>query len=174
MILITAVDMNWSIGYKGRMLFEIREDLARFKRLTQENIVIMGRKTFESLPNSKALPNRINVVMTTDVNYKADNIIVVNSIDDLFKLLRKINPQCKMKTFIIGGGNIVRQLIIYCNKAYITKAESRFVADVAIPDLDKDENWKIISESNTYMQGDLAYRYVNYINDANKAWNSDN
>jgi len=62
MILIFAVDNNWNIGYDGDLLYKISEDLKRFRRLTEGNIIIMGRKTFESLPDKKALPNRINIV----------------------------------------------------------------------------------------------------------------
>lgn len=92
---------------------------------TEENIIIiiiiiMGRKIFESLPDRKALPNRINIVITKDKEYKVDSVTVINSVDELFPLLKKINPNDEMKNFVIGGGNIVRQMVSYCNKAYIT------------------------------------------------------
>ena len=69
MILLFAVDTNWNIGYKGALLVKISNDLKRFKKLTTGNIIIMGRKTFESLPGRKALPNRVNIVMTRDKDY---------------------------------------------------------------------------------------------------------
>lgn len=84
MILIFAVDNNWNIGYNGDMLFKISEDLKRFKEITVGNIIIMGRKTFESLPYKKALPNRINIIITRDKEYKGENIMVVNSLEQLF------------------------------------------------------------------------------------------
>lgn len=164
MILIFAVDNNWNIGYDGDMLFKISEDLKRFRRLTEGNIIIMGRKTFESLPDKKALPNRINIVITRDKEYSASDVIVINSLEELFPLLKKLNPDNNMDNFVIGGGNIAQQLISYCNKAYITKVFKTFeVADTLIPNLDLDDDWKIVNESEVYRQDDLLYKYVDYI-----------
>jgi dihydrofolate reductase len=164
MILIFAVDNNWNIGYDGDMLFKISEDLKRFRRLTEGNIVIMGRKTFESLPNKRALPNRINIVITRDKEYSASNVIVINSLEELFPLIEKLNPNNEMNNFVIGGGNIAQQLISYCHKAYITKVFKTFeVADTLIPNLDLYDDWKIVNESEVYRQDDLLYKYVDYI-----------
>lgn len=165
MKLIFAVDNNWNIGYDGDMLFKISEDLKRFRSLTEGNIIIMGRKTFESLPEKKALPNRINIVITRDKEYKADNIIVINSLDKLFPLIEKLksSSENELETFVIGGGNVARQLISYCNKAYITKVFRAFEADTLIPNLDLDDDWKIEKESEVYRQNNLLYKYVDYI-----------
>lgn len=165
MNLIFAVDNNWNIGYDGDMLFKISEDLKRFRRLTEGNIIIMGRKTFESLPEKKALPNRINIVITKNKEYYSEDIILINSIEELFPLLEKINSSSekKLEAFVIGGGNIAYQLISYCNKAYITKVFRSFEADTLIPNLDQDDNWKIEKESEIYRQDDLLYKYVDYI-----------
>ncbi|MGF7060394.1 dihydrofolate reductase [Brassicibacter mesophilus] len=165
MKLIFAVDNNWNIGYDGDMLFKISEDLKRFRSLTEGNIIIMGRKTFESLPEKKALPNRINIVITRDKEYKAHNIIVINSLDKLFPLIEKLksSSENELETFVIGGGNIARQLISYCNKAHITKVFRAFEADTLIPNLDLDDDWKIEKESEVYRQNNLLYKYVDYI-----------
>lgn len=164
MKMIFAVDESWNIGYDGDMLFKISEDLQRFRRLTETNIIIMGRKTFESLPDQKALTNRINIVITRDANYSAEDILVVTSIDELFQLLKEINPDNEMINFVIGGGNIAHQLLQYCNYAYITKVLRSFDStDTLIPNLDEDQDWVVISESQYYMQDDLMYNYVDYI-----------
>lgn len=164
MKLIFAIDKNWNIGYDGDMLFKISKDLKRFRMLTEENIVIMGRKTFESLPGRKALPNRINIVITRDKEYKAEDIMIVTSLDELFILLEELNPGKKMETFLIGGGNITHQMLEYCNAAYITKVNKSFdISDTLIPNLDKDDNWKIIKESEKEYQDDLEYKYVDYV-----------
>lgn len=161
--MIFAVDRNWNIGYDGDMLFKISKDLQRFREFTEENIIIMGRKTFESLPGKKALPDRINIVITRDKRYKADNIIVVNSVEELFLLLKKLNCNNEMEEFLIGGGNLTHQMLKYCDEAYITKVNKAFdISDTLIPNLDIDENWKIIKESETDYQDDLEYKYVNY------------
>lgn len=163
MKMIFAVDRNWNIGYDGDMLFKISKDLQRFREFTEENIIIMGRKTFESLPGKKALPDRINIVITRDKRYKADNIIVVNSVEELFLLLKKLNCNNEMEEFLIGGGNLTYQMLKYCDEAYITKVNKAFdISDTLIPNLDIDEDWKIIKESETDYQDDLEYKYVNY------------
>lgn len=164
MILIFAVDNNWNIGYDGDLLYKISEDLKRFRMLTENNIIIMGRRTFESLPDKKALPNRINIVITRDKEYKADGGIVIHSLDELFALLKELNPNNEMENFVIGGGNIAKQMISYCNKAYITKIFKSFEnADTFIPNLDLDNEWKIVKESEVYQQEDLYYKYVDYV-----------
>lgn len=163
MILIFAVDENWNIGYDGDMLYKISEDLKRFRMLTTDNIIIMGRRTFESLPDRRALPDRINIVVTSDKTYKADDVYIVHSIDQLFSLLKEINPNDEMKNYMIGGGNLARQLMENCNKAYITKLFKSFdKADTFIPNLDLDDRWKIVKESDVYRQEDIYFRYVDY------------
>ena len=163
MKIIFAIDKNWNIGYDGDMLFKISKDLQRFREFTEKNIIIMGRKTFESLPDKKALPNRTNIVITRDKDYKADGIIVVNSIEELFPLLEKLNPNNEMENFLIGGGDLTHQMLKYCDEAYITKVNKSFEAsDTLIPNLDIDKNWKIVKESETDYQDDLEYKYVDY------------
>lgn len=165
MILIFAVDNNWNIGYDGDLLYKIPADLRRFRMLTEGNIVIMGRRTFEALPDKKALPNRINIVLTRDKDYKAEGAIVINSLEELFPLLDKLKASLNkdMEVFVIGGGNIARQLIDYCDRAYITKVFKTFPADTLIPNLDLDENWQIIKESDVFSEGDMLYKYVDYV-----------
>lgn len=164
MILIFAVDKNWGIGYKGDLLYKISEDLKRFRRLTTGNIIIMGRKTLESLPDQKSLPDRINIVLTREKNYKAEDVHVVNSLDELFSLIEELNPNNAMDNYVIGGGNIGKQLLPYSNKAYITKIDKAFVeADTTLPNLDNDNDWTILEESETYMQENVRYKYVDYI-----------
>lgn len=164
MILLFGVDNNWNIGYKGDLLIKISEDLKRFKKLTTGNIIIMGRKTFESLPNKKALPNRINIVMTTDKDYNEDNIIVVHSTEELLEKLEELNPNYDMENYLIGGGNICRSLMPYCTKAYITKIFKTFEkADTTMPNLDEDDTWKIEKTSEIHSQDDVEYQYVDYV-----------
>ncbi len=163
MIIICAVDEHWNIGYHGDLLCKISADLKRFKQLTTGNITIMGRKTFESLPGAKALPDRINIVLTKNKNYTRDNIIVVNSTEELFISLNKINPNNELTNYVIGGGEIVRELLAYCSQAYITKILETFAqADTEIPNLDSESGWLVKRESEVFQENDLAYQYVNY------------
>ena len=163
MEIICAVDEYWNIGYCGQMLCTISEDLRRFKQLTTGNIVIMGRKTLESLPGGEALPGRINIVLTRNKEYSKENIMVVNSLEELFTLLKKINPKGELTNFVIGGGEVVRQLLPYCNKAYITKVLRQFrETDTSIPNLDHELRWTLERETHTFTENNLTYKYVTY------------
>ncbi|MDY0235603.1 MAG: dihydrofolate reductase [Gudongella sp.] len=163
MILIFAVDGNWKIGVDGQMLVEIEEDLHRFKEITDGHIVVMGRKTMEALPGQNPLPNRINIIITRQEDFKKEGFLVVNSMEDLFPLLKQINPDKEKKVFVTGGGTIARQLLLFCNKAYITKVFKDFKnTDTFIPNLDLDDAWEVASESEVQRQDDIYYRYVDY------------
>ncbi|HLR22043.1 MAG TPA: dihydrofolate reductase [Tissierellaceae bacterium] len=163
MILIFAVDNNWNIGLDGGMLTSIKEDLERFKRITEDNIVIMGRRTLEAIPGQKPLSNRINVLVTKSKKFNEDDFYILDDLNKLNSLLKEINPANEMEVFVTGGGSVVSQLMPYCSKAYITKILKSFPkADTNIPNLDLDENWDIVKESKVYYQDDLPYKYVNY------------
>ena len=88
--MIFAVDLNWNIGYDGDMLFKIHADLRRFRRMTESNIIIMGRKTFMSLPDQKPLPNRITLVLTRDRDFLREGVTVVNDLEALKTLVEKL------------------------------------------------------------------------------------
>lgn len=163
MILIFAVDGNWKIGYKGYMLAEIKADLKRFREITQGHIVIMGRRTLEALPEQKPLPNRTNILITRNKSYKKEGFLIVNTMEDLFPLLKGINPDKEKKVFVTGGGTIARQLLLFCDKAYITKIFKDFQnTDTFIPNLDLDDDWTLTKESQVYNQEDLYYKYMEY------------
>ena len=134
----------------------------RFKDITDGHIVIMGRKTMEALPGQNPLSNRINIIITSLKDFKKEGF-VVNSMEDLFPLLKEINPDKEKKVFVTGGGTIARQFLLFCNKAYITKVFKDFKnTDTFIPNLDLDEDWEVVKESEVHRQGDIYYRYVDY------------
>lgn len=164
MILMLTADENWKIGLKGKMLIDLQEDLKRFKEKTTGNIVVMGRSTLEAIPGERALPNRINLVMTRNKNFNKKDIIAINSIENLFETLDKINKDKSKKVFVIGGESIVNQLLKYCTKAYITKILKDFKNhDTSIPNLDKLDGWKRVREGDIIKQDDVKYKYVDYI-----------
>jgi len=163
MNLIFAVDGNWKIGYNGQMLVEIEEDLHRFRRITEGHIVVMGRKTMEALPNQQPLENRENIIVTRNKDFQKEGFIIVNSLEDLFPILKEINPGKEKEVFITGGGTIARQLLLFCNKAYITRIFKDFRnTDTFIPILDLGPDWHVVEESEVFRQGDIYYRYVDY------------
>ena len=164
MFLIFAVDENWNIGYEGDVLIKISEDLKRFRRFTIGNIIIMGRKTFDSLPDSKALPDRINIVMTRKEDFNPPDTIVVHSHDELEETLKRINPDGKMEHWCIGGGIIAESLLDMCHKAYITKIYKNFPkADAHLHNLEEDSEWKIDKTYPMESFENIDYQYVDYV-----------
>lgn len=133
--LIAAIGKNNELGKNGVMPWNIKEDLEYFKSVTMNSTIIMGRKTFESLPG--ILPNRRHIVITKDKNYKNKNIEIINSLD-------KIKDY--KKPFIIGGGEIYEATIDKADKLYITRIDKSFDADTFFPNIDH-KKFKIISTS---------------------------
>lgn len=158
--MILAVDKNFAIGKDGDMLIYIDEDLHRFKKFTLENVIIMGRKTFMSLPGQRALPGRINIVITRDENFKKEDVIVVHSEEELEIELKKYEDK---KIFVIGGGQIVRLLFDKINRAYLTMIDHSFEKyDTTIPNLNEMEDWKVVEESEEKFQDEIKYKYVTF------------
>lgn len=157
--LIFFVDKNWNIGVKGDMLYKTQKDLDHFKEITYGQVLVMGRKTLEALPGKNGLEGRTNIVLTRNKDYKAENIIFVESIDALEKELEKHNEEI----FLIGGGNLVNQLFSHCTYAYITKMDYSFdVFDTSIPNLDELENWEIVKEEEAFNDGRFQIKFIEY------------
>ena len=159
MNLIVNVDKNWAIGLGSKLLVRIPQDMKYFRSMTTGHVVVMGRKTLESFPESKPLPNRVNIVLTRDQSYQAPGAVVVHSMEELKEELKKYPEE---EVFVIGGGQIYRELLPLCDKAYVTKVVRAFDADVYFPDLDQDPQWKMtkVSEEQTYF--DLEYVFAVY------------
>jgi len=157
---IVAVDENWAIGYENELLYHISEDLKRFKALTSGNVVVMGRKTLESLPKGKPLPNRINVVLSR--NSVDEDVIHCKDLASLAKEIKKFSDK---EIFVMGGAYTYEQLLPYCEKVYVTKIfDQAEKADVFFENLDQTAQWQIIEESQDYQDGDLTYRFITYQN----------
>lgn len=159
MNLIVNVDKNWAIGLGSKLLVRIPQDMKYFRSMTTGHVVVMGRKTLESFPESKPLPNRVNIVLTRDQGYQAPGAVVVHSMEELKEELKKYSGE---EIFVIGGGQIYRELLPLCDKAYVTKVDRAFDADVYFLDLDQDPQWKMtkVSEEQTYF--DLEYVFAVY------------
>ena len=146
--MIAAIGENNEIGKGNKLLWYLPDDFKRFKELTMGNDIIMGRKTFESLPG--ILEGRNHIVLTKDVSLSIDGINVVNTIDDTL-----VNDS-KVK-YIIGGSQIYNQYIGICNKLEITKVHSTFNdADSFFPIIDNNK-WELVSED--YHEKDNKHKY---------------
>lgn len=159
MNLIAAVDRNWAIGYKNELLVSIPEDQKWFRETTTGKAVIMGRKTLESFPNKSPLKNRLNVVITSDMNYSVPGAVVVHSIDEAVEAVRDYADD---DVYVIGGESIYRQMLPLCSTAHITKVDYAYQADAHFPDLDKEEGWKITETSDERTYFDIIYEFVKY------------
>ena len=160
---IAAVDSNYGIGYKGELLFNIKEDLKRFKELTTNNIVIMGRKTWDSLPN-KPLPNRINIVVTrkTDSIGDANSNVFYLDLENAKDFLSNENRK-NDNVFVIGGGQIYKELLPYCDRIYLTRAYKSFEnVDAYFPDINIDNDWKLSESSDIREVDGIKYQYCTY------------
>jgi dihydrofolate reductase len=138
--IIVAVAENNAIGKDNDLIWHISNDLKRFKKLTTGHSIIMGRKTFESLPNG-ALPKRENVVITRDRSLKLDKCTMFHSIEDI--LIQYANSD--EEAFVIGGGSIYEKLLPYAQKLYLTKVHRSFDADVFFPEI-AEEQWEIVQK----------------------------
>ena len=127
--IIVAAAENNIIGNDNKLIWHLSDDLKHFKELTKGHHVIMGRKTFESMP--KALPNRTNVIITRKKDYFAENAIVTNSLDEAIKLTSD-DPQ----PFIIGGGEIYKIALNISDRIELTRVHHNFDGDTYFPDID--------------------------------------
>jgi dihydrofolate reductase len=157
--IIAAISDNNVIGKDNKLMWNLPEDLKRFKQLTTGHTIIMGRKTFESL--GRVLPNRKHIVITRDENYKIDdeNVEIINDIEKIDKYINS-----EEENFVIGGAIIYKQLITKVNKMYITKVHQKFQGDAYFPIINEEE-WKIIEKNQGIKdeKNPYDYEFITYI-----------
>ena len=154
--IIAAVSINNVIGNNNKLIWKLSNDLKRFKNLTTNHSVIMGRKTFESLPNP--LPDRDNIVITRDTNYLKPNIQVCSSIEDAINLTKT-----DTQPFIIGGGEIYSQTINIVDKIELTRVHKEFDGDAYFPEIPLDIFELINKENyNSDLENEFDYSYLTY------------
>ncbi len=155
--IIAAVSINNVIGNNNKLIWKLSNDLRRFRDLTTNHSVIMGRKTFESLP--EPLPNRDNIVITRDTNYSKPGIQVCSSIEDAISLTKK-----DIQPYIIGGGEIYSQTINIVDKIELTRVHQEFDGDAYFPEIPLDI-FELINEENhnSDLENEFDYSYLTYI-----------
>ncbi|MFA7550754.1 MAG: dihydrofolate reductase, partial [Sedimentibacter sp.] len=145
----------------GGLLFNAPEDMEFFKNSTLNKVVVMGRKTLLSLPGGNPLKNRINIVMTSDVDFKKEGCIIINSTEALFEELKKYNSD---DVFLIGGGILYNELYPYCSEAYITKFDAILEADTYLHNFDEDKDWLLTYASEIHEHDGLKFIFNTYKN----------
>lgn len=158
--LIVAIGKDGAIGRAGDLIWKIPADLKRFKTLTTGHPVIMGRKTWDSLPK-KPLPGRRNIIITRQKNFKADGAEIVNSVEEALETVKNDSP------FIIGGAEIYKATLPLATRLYLTRVEEECGDADAFLDLNLNNDWEKIEESPVEStQEGIRYRYLTYSRNA--------
>jgi len=139
--IIVAVSENGIIGLDNQLIWRLPDDLKRFKKLTLGHPMIMGRKTFESI--GKPLPGRQSIIVTRDKDFSFEGTIVVHSVQEAIEVAKKIETE---EAFIIGGGDIYRQVQGNCDRLYITEVHTQTQGDTFFQ-IEKPELWQEIERT---------------------------
>jgi dihydrofolate reductase len=157
---VVIVDKKNGIGKNGTLLCHLKEDLMRFKQITIGHTIVMGRKTFESLP--KVLPNRKHIVVSNNKQFyiNDDNVVITNDLQAIIDTYK----DSKEEVFVIGGGEIFSSTLPYLKKLYITEIDYIFEADVFFPEYEK-ENYIVELKSDVFTDelNGYKFKYINYI-----------
>lgn len=153
--IVVAVADNNAIGAKGRLLWRLSKDMQYFKEVTWGHHVLMGRKTWDSIPPKfSPLPGRTNIIVTRQEGFVCEGCLVVKSVEEGIELARNAGEQ---ELMIIGGGEIYKQALPLTNKIYLTKVHHTFTdADTFFPELDTEQwntlngEWNMADEKNEF------------------------
>lgn len=171
---IVVVDKNWGIGKDNGLLTYLPGDLRYFKEKTLGKVLIMGRKTLESLPGGKALPGRTTIVLTKDENYKAEageggRVIVANSFNaimtNILMLEMSEGIDIEEDIMVAGGESIYKLFMPYCNEFLVTKIDHAFEPDRYFENLDKlaeGSHLKLAWESDPIEEKGFTYKFTRY------------
>lgn len=170
--IIVAVDKKNGIGKDGKIPWALPSDMKHFKAMTTEtsssgktNAVIMGRKTWESLPEKwRPLPHRLNVVLTQDKNYSVpSNVVKSQGLDEALRVLDSKEYQKTVdKIFVIGGANVYAQALVHprCQRVYLTVIDKEFGCDAFFPEW--KQNFKKAECSDLLVENDIKYFFAVY------------
>jgi dihydrofolate reductase len=157
--MIVAADRHWGIGQNNKLLVSIPADMKFFREMTTGKVVVMGRKTLESFPNGLPLMNRTNVILTRNQNYRVRNGCICHSLEETLETLKQYLDE---DIYVIGGEEIYRQFLPYCDTVHVTQIDHVYQADAFFPNLDEMEEWHIAADSDEQTYFDLEYRFLRY------------
>ena len=162
--LIVAMDQNRGIGKDNDLMWHLPAEMRFFTETTKGQIVVMGRKNYDSIPEKyRPLPNRLNVILTRNKDFKADNCLVFNTFDDCLTHFEQENER---KVFIIGGGEIYKMALDSnrLNEIFITYVDGVFDADTFFPEFDEQE-WKsaLIGAQEIDEKHDFSFKIYQYL-----------
>ena len=155
MNVIVCADRDWGIGREGDLLVRISADLRRFKALTLGHPVILGRKTQATFPGGRPLPGRRNLVLSRDPDFHPQGV-------EVFRDVESLAAAAPEDSFVIGGGEVYRQLLPWCGTAYVTRLAEAYPADAWFPDLDRDPAWQLQETEGPLTYEGGLFRYDTY------------
>ena len=161
-ISILNCDINYGIGKKNGLLFNLPLDMKFFRETTKGHVVCMGENTLLSFPGSKPLKNRTNIVLAQDITHDYEGTICVHSFEDFLKCIDSYSK--KDDVFVIGGASIYRQTLPYVDMVYLTKINKDGGAEVFFDRIDENPNFICIDEGTPIMDGDIEIRFTKYKN----------
>ena len=165
---IACVDQNWGIGKNKDLAIRLKSDMKRFRELTMGKCVVMGRKTFESIPGHP-LPERLNVVLSADPNYgvgfpmtnfSRGKTVFLNGAE----FCKYFRPAENFDLWLIGGGKIYKEFIQSCTNAEVTRVLSDLKCDTFFPDLSKEFGWKLVERSDVMKENNVEFVYEKWTN----------
>lgn len=152
--MIAAIGKNRELGKDNKLLWNISEDMKRFRHITSGHPIIVGQKTFESI--GKPLPNRINIVLTHDTRYVADGVTIANSPEEALQIAQYKSPETEI--FIIGGAKVYETYMPFAHKLYLTIIDSAFDADTFFPEYKDDFSREIFRDKRS--NGEYTYTFL--------------
>ena len=156
MELIVAVYEDWGIGANGTQPVALSADRKFFRETTRGAMVIVGRKTLADFPGGKPLPNRVNVVLTRqDINI--EDVVICHSPEEAMALAKTAQ-----RAMVIGGGSVYKQMLPYCDTAYVTKVHAQPESDTYFPNLDADPQWTLTKVLQSGEENGIAYEMCLY------------
>ena len=161
-ITILNCDKEYGIGKKNGLLFTLKEDMAFFRRTTLNHVVAMGENTLLSFPGSKPLKNRTNIVLSADPTHNYEGVINVHTFEEFLKVVADYAK--KEDVYIIGGASMYKQTLDFVDYVYLTKVDAVGGAEVFFVNIDEDERFEVISESEPIQDGDYKIKFVTYRN----------
>ncbi len=159
MNLIVNVDQNWAIGYKGKLLVSIPEDMKFFRQETTGRVVILGRKTLETFPGGQPLKNRTNIILTRNPDFQVKGAVICHSVEEALEEIKKYDLR---DVYVVGGDTIYKAFLPYCDVAHVTRTEHAYEADAWFANLEESPDWELTGQSEEKTYFDLEFTFCRY------------
>ena len=159
MKIIVAVDANWAIGLKGKLLISIPNDHKIFRKETMGKTVVLGKKTLATFPQRRPLDGRNNIILSSQSDYTVRNAQVAHSTDELLEMIKKYDTD---DVYVIGGASVYQELLPYCDTCIVTRIDRKKNDDCYFPNLDEMPEWEMTETSDEQTYFDLEYTFTKY------------